>query len=146
MLSQVVEITINQVKFGVRRDDESDVFVSFCPRFDVYSQGETKEQALEAAADAVCLRLVTAFEHGRFDKVLRQAGLERIVPGANADPLNDEFVSLKFKDGVEVSERPIRVPLGALLHQRVPNNACAEENRAEHFEGSHGVCRLERIY
>ena len=117
---QLVEITINKVEVGVRRDDDADVFVGFCPRFNSYSQGETKEEALEAIADAVCLKLRTAFDHGRIVQVLRQAGFEKFSSGTNgATPSpDDEFVAVKFKEGVEVSEIPIRVPLGALLHQR----------------------------
>jgi len=118
MMTQVVEITINNVQFAVRHDEDAGVFVSFCPRFNVYSQGETKDEAIEAATDAVCLRLGTAFEHGRFDKVLRQAGLERIGSADSTPSEKDEFVSVRFMDGVEVMERAIRVPLGALLHAR----------------------------
>ena len=76
-MAQLVEITINKVEVAVRRDDEADVFVGFCPRFQVYSQGETKDEATEAVASAISLRLITAFDHGRIEKVLGQAGFDR---------------------------------------------------------------------
>ena len=117
---QLVEITISKIEIGVRRDDEANVFVGFCPRFKSYSQGETKEEAIEAVTSAVCMKLKTAFDHGRISQVLNQAGFERFILGPNgtAPAADDEFVSLKFKEGVEVSDIDIRVPLGALLHQR----------------------------
>jgi hypothetical protein len=47
--------------------------------FGLYSQGETKEEALEAVLSAISLRLITAFDHGRFHTVLRQAGFVRPI-------------------------------------------------------------------
>ena len=118
-MPQIAEITINKVEVAIRRDDEADVFVGYCPRFQVYSQGETKEEAIEAVNSAVCLRLSTAFDHGNFNTILRQAGFERIAPGVSQRPCpDDEFVAIEFKEGVEVSEMEIRVPIGAFLHQR----------------------------
>jgi predicted RNase H-like HicB family nuclease len=106
-MPQVVEITINKVEVAIRHDDDADVFVGFCPRFKVYSQGETQEEALEAVGSAVALRLSTAFEHGRINTILRQAGFERIAKSSNgsAPPSpDDEFVAFRFKEGVAVKE------------------------------------------
>ena len=119
-MSQLVEITINRVEIAVRRDEEADVFVGFCPRFEVYSQADTKDDAIAATTDAVCMRLATAFDHGRVDKILRRAGYERLPSGEIGLPSasNEEFVALTFKEGVEVTEVGIRVPIAALLHER----------------------------
>src|SRR5579872_1098557 len=124
MVSQFVEVVINKVQVAVRRDDDAEVFVAFCPRFQVYSQAETKEEAIEAVSSAITLKIVTAYDHGRIDKVVRQAGFERLGPGITSSrlPPELEFVSLDFKQGVEVSEIGIRVPIGALLQSR--NNEC----------------------
>jgi predicted RNase H-like HicB family nuclease len=119
-MTQIAEIVINKVEIAVRRDDDADVFVGFCPRFQVYSQADTKDEAVEATASAVSLRLVTAFEHGRMEKVLRQAGFDRIADGASSPRFNmdEEFIALRLREGVEVTEVGIRVPLGAFLHQK----------------------------
>jgi predicted RNase H-like HicB family nuclease len=119
-MAQLVEITINKVEVAVRRDDDADVFVSFCPRFQVYSQGETKEEAVEAVASAISLRLTTAFDHGRIEKVLRQAGFDRLISGSLSPRFNmdEEFVALRLRQGIEITEVGIRVPLGAFLQQR----------------------------
>lgn len=118
-MPQIAEIIINRVQIGVRKDEEAQVYVGFCPRFKVYSQGETKEDAREAVTSAICLRLSTAFEHGRITKILRDAGFERFCsgPSTSLSP-DDEFVAFKFQENVEVTETNIRVPIGALLHQR----------------------------
>lgn len=120
-MAQIVEITINKVAIAVRRDEDADVFVGFCPRFQVYSQGETKEEAVEAVTSAISLRLVTAFEHGRMETVLRQAGFDRFAEGSSSSPrfnMDEEFIALQTREGVDVTEVPIRVPLGAFLQQR----------------------------
>jgi predicted RNase H-like HicB family nuclease len=117
---QLAEITINNVEFAVRHDDDADVFVGFCPRFKVYSQGESRAEALDAVQGAVVLRLATAFDHGRLGSILRQAGFDRLTSGSigRSPSPDDEFIALSFKEAVEVTERDIRVPLGAFLHQR----------------------------
>jgi predicted RNase H-like HicB family nuclease len=120
-----VEITVNNIKVGVRHEEEADVFVGFCPRFNVYSQGESAEEAKDAVGSAICLRLRTAFDHGRIETVLRQAGLDRLLSKDSITRLSpdDEFVCFTFKEGVEVSEiAQLRVPIGALLNQR--NQEC----------------------
>lgn len=117
-MAQLAEIAINRVRIGVRRDEEAGVFVGFSPRFQVYSQGETKEDALEAVTSAIGLRLATAYEHGRIDKVLRQAGFEAsALNGSSVLSPDDEFIQLTFTPDTEVTEVGIRVPLGALLQQ-----------------------------
>jgi len=117
-MSQIAEIIINNVKVAVRHDDDAGVFVGFCPNFQVYSQAETKDDAIAAVNSAVCLRLLTAFDHGTFHTILRQAGFERIAPGVSQRPCPDEsFIEVHFKEGAEVSEMDIRVPIGALLQQ-----------------------------
>lgn len=116
-----VIITINNVKIGVRHDDDAGVFVGFCPRFNVYSQGETGDEAKEAVTSAICMRLRTAFDHGRVETVLRQAGLTRKLSGTAAISTlspDDEFVAFKFTEGVEVSEiAQLKIPVGALLQK-----------------------------
>jgi hypothetical protein len=86
----------------------------------VYSQADTKDEAIEAVTSAISLRLITAFEHGRMEKILRQAGFDRLISGSNEPRFNfeEEFVSLEVREGVEMTEVGIRVPLGAFLHQR----------------------------
>ncbi len=47
----------------VRRDEQTDVFVSVCPSMNVYSQGETEDEAIAAIKSAVGLYIKAAFRH-----------------------------------------------------------------------------------
>ena len=49
-------------------------YVSCCPVLDVWSQGETKEEATENLRDALQLFLIDCYERGTLDKVLKDSG------------------------------------------------------------------------
>jgi predicted RNase H-like HicB family nuclease len=104
-----IEFTIN-VNCQIRHDDDAGVFVSHCPTLNVYSQGETEEEALEAIKEAVSLHVTTAFDFARLDKVLRKAGFEKFSPdqamGAVESP--GEFVKVELRK--DVKDFPISLP------------------------------------
>ncbi len=54
-------------------------FVSSCPILDVFSQGETEEQAKNNLIEALSLFLSSCYEHGTFEAVLQQCGFQRAV-------------------------------------------------------------------
>jgi len=49
---------------ATRRDDEANVFVSYCPALKIYSQGLTEEDAHKALEETIELYLETCYEHG----------------------------------------------------------------------------------
>lgn len=49
-------------------------YISKCPILDVWSQGETKEKAIENLREALQLFLMDCFERGSLDKVLKDCG------------------------------------------------------------------------
>jgi len=102
-------------------DQDAEVFVSHCPTLDVYSQGETEAEALDAIKSAVTLHVTTAFDFQRLDKVLR--GFEKIESGGPEHPATDyrEFVSVRVKP--EMKQVPISLPLRLSAQQ--PQYACA---------------------
>ena len=53
---------------------KANYFVSSCPVLDVWSQGETKEKAIENLREALQLFLLDCFERGTLDKVLKESG------------------------------------------------------------------------
>ena len=63
-----------QLTCGVRWDEQAGVFVSSCPSMNVYSQGETEDEAIAAIKSAVGLYLKAVF-HGRRSSVGRAAVL-----------------------------------------------------------------------
>ena len=58
--------------FAVKRDGKW--FVSCCPPLDVYSQGPTAKKAVENLVDAVQLFLMSCYERGTLDQVLKKSG------------------------------------------------------------------------
>lgn len=51
-------------------------YVSWIPALDVYSQGDTKDQAFENGIEAVKLFFESCYRRGVLDQVLKDAGLE----------------------------------------------------------------------
>ena len=103
---------------GVRHDEDAGVFVSFCPRLEVYSQGETHEEAVEAIKGAITLRLSTAFDHNRLDRILRKAGFQSIQQGQAILTEPEEFVhDVDVKMDKDYTEVPVEVPLTLLAAQ-----------------------------
>jgi predicted RNase H-like HicB family nuclease len=50
--------------------------VSSCPVLDVWSQGETPEKAKKNLVEAITAFLITCFEMGTLEEVLKQCGLK----------------------------------------------------------------------
>lgn len=69
-------------------------YVSCCPPLDVCSQGETQEKALNNLITALRLFLVSCFERGALDGVLRDCGFKPIeVKG----PVKEQPFPKKYK-------------------------------------------------
>lgn len=119
-----VEFTIN-MNCSVERDEDVDGFVSHCPTLDVYSQGETEEEALEAIKSAVTMHITTAFDFNRLEKVLRKAGFERFSkPGQRPGPVlgDAEYVSVAVTPDPKMKQVRISLPMH-LLDQPSPQHA-----------------------
>ena len=69
--------------FAVKR--EAKWFISWCPPLSVYSQGPTQKKAVENLVDALRLFLVSCYERGTLDRVLKDSGFRPLAsmrPGA----------------------------------------------------------------
>jgi len=53
---------------------DGSVYVSCCPVFDVYSQGNTEEEAKNNLVEALTGFLITCYEMGTLSEVLRESG------------------------------------------------------------------------
>ena len=51
-------------------------YVASCPILDVYSQGETEEQAKRNLTEALTLFFISCFERGTLDNVLKESGFK----------------------------------------------------------------------
>jgi predicted RNase H-like HicB family nuclease len=127
-----IELTIN-MECGIGRDEDADVYVSHCPALNVYSQGETEEEALEAIKSAVSMHLTTAFDFNRLEKVLRKCGFEQMrSAGDFIEPSKDlNFVRVRkvSRPDATIKQVPITVPLRVLPQQQL-EYACAGQMHA----------------
>jgi predicted RNase H-like HicB family nuclease len=75
-------------------------FISWCPVLDLYSQGETREKAIANIIEAIQLFVMSCFERGTLDEVLKrqgfqQTGSRRAPPRIRASDLPREVKMLK---------------------------------------------------
>lgn len=56
-------------------------YVSSCPVLDVYSQGDTLENAKKNLIEALSLFLISCFERGTLDAVLQDCGFRPVTSG-----------------------------------------------------------------
>jgi predicted RNase H-like HicB family nuclease len=118
-----IEFTIS-LNCCTRFDEDANVFVGYCPTLNVFSQGDTEEEAVEAVQDAVGMHLTTAFDFNRLDKVLRRAGFAGMSTSQSApEPENSEFVRVAvLKDS---KQHTITVPLHMSAPQGLQQYASA---------------------
>ena len=71
------------------------LFVSYCPAIDVASQGITEDEAKNNLIEAVSLFLVTCFEMGTLDAVLKECGF---VPGISLQETSNPSENVDYID------------------------------------------------
>ena len=82
---------------------EGDVFVSHCPALDVYSQGDTEQEAGSNLVEAIQLFVQSCYERGTLEAVMKARGFA--VDQNAGTTIGDAVVDLK---------RPITVPVALL--------------------------------
>lgn len=70
-----LEITF---KLPVEVKKKGKIFVSCCPAFDLWSQGDSKDEAEKNIKEAAGLFIVSCFERGTIDQVLKDCGFHPI--------------------------------------------------------------------
>lgn len=88
--------------------DVEGLYVSFCPKLDMYSQGRTQEEAKQAIESAIGLWVQTCYERGVLEKALKQAGFTRMAAGTTLAPEAERISVLPAGLGEEFS---VDVPL-----------------------------------
>lgn len=71
------------------------VYVSCCPIFDVYSQGDTEEEAKKNLVEALTGFIITCFEMGTLSEVLKNSGFS---PAEKIDLEEPEDQDVNFID------------------------------------------------
>jgi predicted RNase H-like HicB family nuclease len=57
---------------NVRYDADAEVYVSYCAALNIYSQGETEDEARAALNSAIMFFLKYCHDHGTLNKVLNE--------------------------------------------------------------------------
>lgn len=63
-----------RLQAGVRYDDESELWVSWCPALDIHSQGTTEERAKASLREALGMYVKYCFEQQILDNILCKRG------------------------------------------------------------------------
>ncbi len=69
MMSSSIGVQFN-LRAGVKYDDAAGVYVSCCPALEVFSQGETLEEAKDALTGAIVLYLRYCYSQKILDDIL----------------------------------------------------------------------------
>jgi predicted RNase H-like HicB family nuclease len=112
----------NSITFSLngfyREDKTAQGFVSYCPTLNVYSHGDSPEEAMTHLKQSVVLYLETCLKRETLDRVLKNSGF---IPQAGGLPegtplseLEEEFIAVKKSNFDRAFE--IKVPF-ALLPQ-----------------------------
>ncbi len=67
-----------ELTLPVKMKEEGGMFISCCPVLDIYSQGKTVTEARKNIIEAVKLFVITCFERGTLDTVLKECGFQAI--------------------------------------------------------------------
>lgn len=67
-----------QVKLPISIKKKAKVFISYCSVLDVCSQGKTEKEAKKNLMEALRLFLISCFERGTLDAVLKECGFKAV--------------------------------------------------------------------
>lgn len=88
-----IQVTFN-VKLPALVKHEDDQFISFCPILDVWSQGESKQRALENLQEALRLFFISCFERGTLQQVLKDCGFTPIQATTAPEPFPSDYEAI----------------------------------------------------
>jgi predicted RNase H-like HicB family nuclease len=97
--AMAMKITAN-VRAATRRDDDTSVYVAWCPTLQLYSQGTDEKRARQALEGAIFLFLTTCMNHGVLDEALRDRGFSSAASRDTKSPeqWSKEFVTVEKYD------------------------------------------------
>jgi predicted RNase H-like HicB family nuclease len=117
---RTVEIKI-RLMIGVLEDKETGVYVGHCPALDVYSQGESMEDAMEAIKSASLLYVEHCYRRKLLDDELNRRGFSPISASDAHGNTDAEMISIHERYQHTSS---IDVPL-YLMAKNGPEAQCA---------------------
>ena len=75
MSKSIIKFNV-QLPVELSKTDDDKWFIASCPVLDVCSQGKTEKKATQNLTDALTLFLMSCFERGTLDAVLKESGFE----------------------------------------------------------------------
>lgn len=99
-----------KLRAAMRYDEAAEVWVSWCPALDIYSQGTTEQRAQEAIKDALAMYVRYCYERKILGTILAKRGFVASKDGDTDDEAFDEFISV----------RPVRDHAPSIFDVRVP--------------------------
>ncbi len=82
-----------EVKLPITIKKKAKVFISCCPPLDITTQGNTENEAKRNLAEAIKLFLITCFEKGTLDAVLKSCGFTSIDKSVKL-PKDHRFITV----------------------------------------------------
>jgi hypothetical protein len=111
-----------RVRGATRKDEQTGVYVSYCPTLRLYSQGTDESRARAALESAVKLFLGTCLKYGMMDQALKQRGFSEVSESESTSPRQqiEEYVAIeKYAEAFEFD-----VPLYLLNEQEKVGLTC----------------------
>jgi len=106
------------LKLLCRVHRENDNWVAGCPRLDVYSQGETREEAKQVLKEAVALFVESCLERDTLAEVLRDCGFRLVPAGVHVpEHVADTSVSKRPTEDDELLGEPFSLDLTIPAYQ-----------------------------
>jgi predicted RNase H-like HicB family nuclease len=86
-----------RVRGATRKDEQTGVYVAYCPTLRLYSQGTDENRARAALESAVKLFLGTCLKHGMIDQALKERGFSEVSEAVLSSPQQqlEEFIAIK---------------------------------------------------
>lgn len=81
-----------KIKLPVKIRKRKKWLLASCPVLDIHSQGETEEGAKKNLAEAISLFLISCFERGTLDEVLKKCGFKPRyeMPAVKLSPMKSQ--------------------------------------------------------
>jgi len=81
-----------KVKLPFKIQKRKKWLLASCPVLDIHSQGETEEKAKKNLAEAISLFLISCFERGTLDEVLKKCGFKPRyeMPAVKLSPMKSQ--------------------------------------------------------
>lgn len=95
---------------GFRHDDETGMFVGYCPALDIYAHGRDQQEVERTLPDAVVLFVKNAYKRNILEKFLKDQGFDSMCETAvSVDKKISEFIDIQSRRYEKCKEMDIPI-------------------------------------